>query len=117
MEREAKSTVIVRVRVSPEVENPSRATPCLLSLSRIPAAPAAVARSGQAVNREESGDGEAVREIAPAMWWWQDDLRRMRYICRNCCCLRKISTADCEAVNSGREEPQINASQTPADIP
>jgi hypothetical protein len=41
------------------------------------------------------------------MWWWQDDLRRMRYICRNCCCLRKISTVDCEAVNSGREEPRI----------
>lgn len=74
---------MVRVRVSPEMEPQSgHAMP-----SRIPAA---VARSGQAVSKEESGDGEAVGEIAPAIWRWQDEVCG----CRNCC-VRKM---DCEAV-------------------
>jgi hypothetical protein len=80
---------MVRVRVSPEMEPQSgHAMP-----SRIPAA---VARSGSAVSREESGDGEAVGEIAPAIWRWQEDEVRG---CHNCCVRKRDALRlDCDAV-------------------
>lgn len=50
------------MRVSPEMgETPSHAMAMSLSPSRI--------ASSNAVSREESGDGEAVGEIAPAIMW------------------------------------------------